>query len=165
MLRSHTSGKKIIETQLREGQEVQATLLSSTHPWLETNCFLSALLYLNGFPTHPRIGILFSKKTWHGAPGTKQVLAGQPWGRRKGLESPPSTLLLLLTTPDTPPAAPLHVPWVCLGTQFECWHKYTDIGCLEGNTLRSFLYTSFLKPNCIKITIYLSQDNIRGCWK
>lgn len=67
--------------------------------------------------------------------------------------------------PDTPPGAPLHVPWVCLGTQFECWHKYTDIGCLEGNTLRSFLYTSFLKPNCIKITIYLSQDNIRGCWK
>lgn len=107
MLRSHTSGKKIIETQLREGQEVQATLLSSTHPWLETNCFLSALLYLNGFPTHPRIGILFSKKTWHGAPGTKQVLAGQPWGRRKGLESPPPTLLLLLTTPRHTTRSPL----------------------------------------------------------
>ena len=56
------------------------------------------------------------------------------------------------------PGSPSDVSCVCHGTQFECLHKHTNVGCVEGNILKSLLYTSFLKPIFVKITIHLSQD-------
>ena len=147
----------IIETQLCKGHEVQPTPLPSSHPWLETNCFLSALstwvtpklmqAVESFFQTKVEVELQISDRLKQGGPGE----ACKDWRAWRCLQLFPRCHL---------PVGPSHLSWVCHGIQFELLHKYTNVGVRrgKGNVWRSSLYTSFLKPSFIETIAYIPQD-------
>ena len=134
-------GGWIIETQLCKGREVQPTPLPSSHPWLETNCFLSALstwvtprlmqAVESFFQIKVEVELQISNRLKQGGPGE----ACKDWRAWR------CSSFSLLSPPWGPLTPVLGVSWDTVRASAQT-HKCRLSGG-KGNVWSSSLYTSF----------------------